>query len=103
MLLATIKKDKKTGLWYYRVPYKKPDGTHASKYKTEFNSKREAEINAIEQQKLLNDPSYLKEKEGATPFADYFENWVKIYKTGISSKTKKTMILVPKSYVSILG
>lgn len=87
--MATIKKDKKSGLWYYRVPYKKTDGTHASKYKTGFNSKREAEINAIEQQKLLNDSNYLKEKEGATPFADYFENWVKIYKTGISSKTKK--------------
>lgn len=94
--MATIKKNAKTGLWYYRIPYKKPDGTHASKYKTGFRTKREAEIHAIENQKLLNSPEYVKLKESSKPFAEYFKQWVSLYKPNISLKTKNNYNITAK-------
>lgn len=101
--MATIKKNAKTGLWYYRIPYKKADGTHASKYKTGFRTKRDAEIHAMENQKLLNSPEYVKQKQGSTPFVQYFKNWVNIYKPNISIKTKNNYDITAKLIEQYFG
>ena len=79
--MASISKDKKTGKWYCRVPYKDANGNYKTKTKKGFTTKREAELYASDMEVKLS--------EGVNPnrdqivFADYYDEWVEVNKAPV--------------------
>lgn len=86
--MASIKKDKNTGKWYYRVSYKDENGKYKTKSKFGFKSKREAEMQANELENSFRRGYRLD--GGDQSLADYFEKWVNAYKVGsVSTGTER--------------
>lgn len=87
--MASVKKDKETGLWYCRVSYTDKSGKYRQKSRHGFNTKKEAEAVSRELKDMIDKDLGLF--EGGIPFADYFENWAHTYKigsVGISTEKK---------------
>ena len=76
--MASIQKDKKTGKWFCRVPYKDKFGEYKTKTKKGFDTKREAQLYAKELENQLSDGIDFNRDE--IIFADYFEEWVEVNK-----------------------
>lgn len=88
MIMASIKKDKKTGTWYYRVSYKDSDGKYRTKTKKGFKTKLEAQVEAGKLENRKHQQEDLSNDKDLTIFANYFEEWVDTYVIGkYSEKT----------------
>lgn len=76
MITASIKK--RGTVWQVRVSYKDADGTHRTKNKSGFTTKKEAQIfaNKYENMSLNNELT----KETKILFKDYFRTWYETYK-----------------------
>lgn len=74
----SVKRNKKTGKWYCRVSYKNKEGEYKLKTKTGFDTKKEASIYAAKLE--IQAKNGFKKQSEEIVFADYFEEWVRIYK-----------------------
>lgn len=80
--MASIKKDPKTGTWYFRVSYKDSEGKYRTKTKKGFKTKLEAQTQAgLLESKKQEQPDLSNERD-LSIFAEYFEEWVETYITG---------------------
>lgn len=75
--MASIKKDKQTGNWFYRVSYKEADGTYKTKTKKGYSTKKEAQIAANEMESLVERGDKVNENP---VFAEHFQEWYELFK-----------------------
>lgn len=99
--MATIKKDKNTNKWYFRVYYTDPEETGRRRYKSKmekgFDTKREAEIAANELEYKLNTGNTFKAEH--IIFSEYFATWCKNHKLGKFTMTTEKQYLREMKYV----
>lgn len=95
--MASIQKDPKTGKWYCRVSYKDQNGVRRQKMKKGFSTKKEASIAATRLEKAVYDRVDIAARD--VVFADYFERWVRSYKSGKYGTSTELKYLREVDYV----
>ncbi|WP_273478518.1 tyrosine-type recombinase/integrase [Ignavigranum ruoffiae] len=95
----SVSKDKRTGKWMCRVSYQDIHGNYKQKTRKGFDTKKEAQLNEAEL-KINIENGLLDENltNKNVSFADYFEDWIYMYKIdrNLSKSTEKKYIYVSK-------
>lgn len=78
--MASIKKDKQTKRYYYRISYKDVDGKYKTKTKKGFRTKKEAELAAKEEELRIKNEGITDPSE--IVLADFYDEYVETYKIG---------------------
>lgn len=77
--------------WQYRISYKDENGKFRTKNKGRFDTKKEAQLAAMEVERLVS--RGLDVAKGDTLFPDYFEEWFVVFRKGKNSVKNDTDIL----------
>ena len=85
---------KRGNKWRVRFSYKKPDGTFATREKTGFKTKKEAQLFANENEILLSTGKITTTEPQL--FAEYFWQWYELYKK--KSLRKQTQLSYEQAY-----
>lgn len=93
--MASVKKDPKTGKWYCRSSYKDEFGNYKQITRKGFSTKKEATLKGNAIDLSIKDGTFFENQKKKIPFAEYFENWVNLYKIdrGFSASTEKKYLI----------